>query len=171
MKVIADRVGAGETPKAVAQDLLKKHMKCVFNGDGYDPKWPEEAVKKGIWRIDRGVDAICEMTSDKNLEFFGSMGVLSAEEAKARQDVLLEHYVGVVDMEAKCLKDMITQHLAVPRGEEDGWQEGRRRREAAREAHQGAREGGRGRHCEGCEDGVRVALWRSRFGARSLRRL
>jgi glutamine synthetase len=112
MKVIADRVGAGETPKAVAQDLLKKHMKCVFNGDGYDPEWPEEAVKKGIWRIDRGVDAICEMTSDKNLEFFGSMGVLSAEEAKARQDVLLEHYVGVVDMEAKCLKDMITQLIS-----------------------------------------------------------
>jgi glutamine synthetase len=111
MKVIADRVEAGETPKAVAQDLLKTHMKCVFNGNGYDPAWPAEAVTKGIWRIDQGVDAICEMTSDKNLEFFSGMGVLSAEEAQARQDVLLEHYVGVVDMEAKTLKDMITQHI------------------------------------------------------------
>ena len=111
MKVIADRVEAGEEAKAVAQDLLKTHMKCVFNGDGYDPAWPDKAVEQGIWRIDAGVDAICEMTSEKNVEFFGGMGVFSAEECEARKNIMLEHYIGLVEMEVLCLKDMILQHI------------------------------------------------------------
>jgi glutamine synthetase len=111
MKVIADRVEAGEEAKAVAQDLLKTHMKCVFNGDGYDPAWPDKAVEQGIWRIDAGVDAICEMTSEKNVEFFGGMGVFTAEECEARKNIMLEHYIGLVEMEVLCLKDMILQHI------------------------------------------------------------
>ena len=57
-KEVADRMEGGETATAIAQDLLKKHSKCIFNGNGYDPAWPEDAVKKGIWRIDSGVEAI-----------------------------------------------------------------------------------------------------------------
>ena len=56
-KIIADRVEAGEDAVAVAQDLLKAHSKCIFNGNGYDPEWPAKAVEKGIWRIDSGVEA------------------------------------------------------------------------------------------------------------------
>jgi len=111
MKVIADRVEAGEDAKAVAQELLKKHMKCVFNGNGYDPEWPDKAVKQDIWRIDAGVDAICELDSKKNVEFFSSMGVFSGEECEARKAIMLEHYIGVVDMELLTLKDMILQHI------------------------------------------------------------
>ena len=111
MKVIADRVEAGEDAKAVAQELLKKHMKCVFNGNGYDPEWPDKAVKQDIWRIDAGVDAICELDSKKNVEFFSSMGVFSGEECEARKAIMLEHYIGVVDMELLTLKDMIMQHI------------------------------------------------------------
>jgi glutamine synthetase len=40
-QIVADRIEAGESPVAVAQDLLKKHFKVIFNGNGYDPKWPE----------------------------------------------------------------------------------------------------------------------------------
>ena len=56
--IVADRIEAGETPTAVARDLLKAHSKVIFNGNGYDPEWPDTAVEKGIWRIDSGVEAI-----------------------------------------------------------------------------------------------------------------
>jgi len=110
-KEVADRIEAGETATAIAQDLLKKHSKCIFNGNGYDPAWPEDAVKKGIWRIDSGVEAIKEFTSDKNKALFEKMGVFSGKECEARRQVLLEHYTGVVDMEAACMVDMINQHV------------------------------------------------------------
>ena len=111
MKVIADRVEAGEDLKAVTQDLLKTHMKCVFNGDGYAPAWPDKAVELGIFRIDSGVDAVAELTADKNIKLFGEMGVLNEEECEARKNVMFDHYVGIVEMEVLCLKDMIQQHI------------------------------------------------------------
>jgi hypothetical protein len=27
----------------------------IYNGDGYDPEWPANATKQGVWRIDSGV--------------------------------------------------------------------------------------------------------------------
>jgi len=76
-QIIGDRIEAGEEPAAIARDLLQKHSKVIFNGNGYDPAWPDDAVKKGIWRIDSGVDAINEFTSDKNIELFGNVGVFT----------------------------------------------------------------------------------------------
>lgn len=110
-KIVADRLEKGETPLAITQDLLAKHDKCVFNGNGYDPEWPDEAVKRGIWRIDAGCDAINEMTSAKNIKLFGEMGVFNEKECGARRTVMLEHYIGQVEMEALTMIDMINKHV------------------------------------------------------------
>jgi glutamine synthetase len=72
----------------VARDLLKKHFRVVFNGNGYDKSWPEEADKRGIWQIKSGVEAIKRFTDPKNVSLFGSMGVFNAEECEARQGTL-----------------------------------------------------------------------------------
>mmetsp|Transcript_1660 Transcript_1660/g.6306 ORF Transcript_1660/g.6306 Transcript_1660/m.6306 type:complete len:709 (-) Transcript_1660:164-2290(-) len=110
-QIVADRIEAGETPTAIAQDLLKKHSKVIFNGNGYDPEWPDQAVEKGIWRIDSGVDAMCKLTDAKNTELFEKMGVLTPRECEARRTIMLEHYTGSVEMEAMCMVDMINQHV------------------------------------------------------------
>jgi len=110
-KIISDRVEAGEKAADVARDLLKTHWKVIFNGNGYDPSWPETAVEKGIWRIDSGVEAMCQLSSEKNKELFSSMGIFTPAECEARQTVLLEHYTGMVDMECKAMVEMIQQHV------------------------------------------------------------
>ena len=109
--IVADRIEAGETPAAVAQDLLKVHLKVIFNGNGYDTEWPENAVEKGVWRIDSGVEAIKKFTDSKNTELFEKMGVLTPRECEARRAILLEHYIGTVEMEALTMVDMINQHV------------------------------------------------------------
>ena len=109
--IVADRIEAGETPAAVAQDLLKVHSKVIFNGNGYDTEWPEKAVEKGVWRIDSGVEAIKKFTDSKNTELFEKMGVLTPRECEARRAILLEHYIGTVEMEALTMVDMINQHV------------------------------------------------------------
>ena len=69
-KNAADAIEAGEKPAAIAQKLLKKHSKSIFNGNGYAPDWPSTAEKKGLWRIDSGVEAIKRFTADKNVALF-----------------------------------------------------------------------------------------------------
>uniref|UniRef100_A0A7S2CDT9 GS catalytic domain-containing protein n=2 Tax=Florenciella parvula TaxID=236787 RepID=A0A7S2CDT9_9STRA len=118
-KTVADRIEAGENAADVARELYTKHKRAVFNGNGYDEAWPEEAGKRGIWRIDSGVDAIQVLTSDKNIKLFGEQNIFTEPELAARQEVLLDHYTGTVEMEALTMIDMIKQHV-IPSVKESG---------------------------------------------------
>ena len=110
---ISERIEAGEKAVDVAQDLLKKHSKVIFNGNGYDPKWPDEADKLGITHIDSGVEAINKLVDPKNVAMFKEMGVFDEEECAARREILLEGYIGTIEMEVGCMIDMINQY-AIP---------------------------------------------------------
>lgn len=110
-KEIADRVEGGETAVAVAQSLLKDHIKVVFNGNGYAPDWPERAAALNLAVIPSGVDAIKRLTAEKNKTMFHSLGVFNPEEVEARCECLLEHYIGTVETEALCMKDMINKGI------------------------------------------------------------
>uniref|UniRef100_A0A7R9WNK5 GS catalytic domain-containing protein n=1 Tax=Craspedostauros australis TaxID=1486917 RepID=A0A7R9WNK5_9STRA len=107
----ADRIDAGESAADIAREALKKHFKVIFNGDNYDEANQQMLTDSGVWRIDSGVEAIATLTSDKNIALFDKMGVLTADECSARQDVLHDHYTGTVEMEAYALVDMINQHI------------------------------------------------------------
>jgi glutamine synthetase len=107
----ADKIEAGGDPATIARDALKKHMRVVFNGNNYDPAMQEELTQRGIWRIDSGVEAMSRITAEKNIALFEKMGVLTAVECQSRQDIMHNHYVGSVEMEAYCMIDMINQHI------------------------------------------------------------
>jgi len=107
----ADRIDAGESPEAVAREALEKHWKVIFNGDNYDEANQKELTDRGVWRIDSGVEAIRQLSSEKNVALFEKMSVLNKEECVAREAVLHDHYTGTVEMEALSLIDMIQQHI------------------------------------------------------------
>ena len=114
-KEVADRIEGGETAQAVAADLINTHVpKVVFNGDNYDEANQEMLTKRGVWRIDSGVDAICRYSDPKNTALFEAMGVLKPNECAARQEILLDHYVGTVDIEAKCMSVAASWIAAAP---------------------------------------------------------
>jgi glutamine synthetase len=110
-KEFADAVEGGKSPLEVAAEATKKHWKVVFNGNGYDPANQEELTKRGLWRIDSGVDAINRYIEPKNTELFARMGVMQPEECAARRSAMLAHYTGTVEIEVKCMIDMINQHV------------------------------------------------------------
>jgi glutamine synthetase len=107
----ADRIEAGEKPADVAREALKKHWKVIFNGDNYDVANQQMLTDRGLWRIDSGVEAIAQLTAEKNVALFEKMAVFTGEELAARQDVLHGHYTGTVEMEALTMIDMINQHV------------------------------------------------------------
>eukprot|EP00961_Rhodomonas_salina_P205596 2775121-Rhodomonas_salina.1 len=47
----------------------------------------------------------------KNLDLFVKMGVMSNEELMARKTTALQHYSGMVEIEAKCMVDMVQQSI------------------------------------------------------------
>jgi glutamine synthetase len=81
---MADAIEAGASPQSVASDTLRDNWRCIFNGDNYSAEWPIEAEKRGVWRIDSGVESMARMSAPKNIELFSSMNVATAEECVAR---------------------------------------------------------------------------------------
>jgi glutamine synthetase len=110
-KAFADAIESGTSPKEVAQAALTEHWKSIFNGDNYDLDNQKMLTEKGLWRIDSGVDAIKNYTSEKNIALFKKHGVLSEEECEARRTILWDHYVGTVELEVKCMVDMLNQKI------------------------------------------------------------
>lgn len=107
----ADRIDAGEDAVEVAREALKKHWKVIFNGNGYDPANQDMLTERGVWRIDSGVDAIKRLSAEKNIELFEKLNIMTKEETLAREECLLGHYIGTVEIEAGTLIDMINQHV------------------------------------------------------------
>lgn len=110
-KEFADAIEGGKTPREVASEALNNHWKVIFNGDNYDEANQEMLTNAGVWRIDSGVEANKVLGNDKNIKLFDSMGVMTKEECEARVIVNLDHYSGVVEMEALCLIDMLNKNI------------------------------------------------------------
>jgi glutamine synthetase len=107
----ADKIEKGAKPADVAAEALNKHWKVIFNGNGYGADWPVEAVKRGVWKIDEGWKAIERMGDQKNIDLFEKMKVLTKDELIARRDVDWGHYIGLVEIEAGTMIDMVTQSI------------------------------------------------------------
>ena len=116
---ISTAIEGGAKAEDVAAKILEDHWRVIFNGNGYSEEWPIEAGKRGIWRIDSGVESMSRLAAAKNTALFSKMGVMSAEECVARTAVMHEHYAGSVEMEALCMVDMIKQNI-IPSCKEAG---------------------------------------------------
>ncbi|MDE6727640.1 MAG: glutamine synthetase III, partial [Oscillospiraceae bacterium] len=85
---------------------IKEHKRVIFNGNGYGDEWPIEAEKRGLLNLKSTVDAIPCVTAPKNIELFKKFGVYSEIELHARQEILLENYSKVINIEALTAADM-----------------------------------------------------------------
>ncbi len=96
---------------ALIKRVIKEHGRIIFNGNGYDEKWVKEAEKRGLLNLKTTPDAIARYLDEKNVKLFTSHGVLSETEMKARQEIGLEHYSKVIDIEAKTMIDMAVKQI------------------------------------------------------------
>mmetsp|Transcript_19699 Transcript_19699/g.17879 ORF Transcript_19699/g.17879 Transcript_19699/m.17879 type:complete len:698 (-) Transcript_19699:137-2230(-) len=110
-KEFSAAIEGGAKPRDVATKALNDHWKVIFNGNGYDPANQDELTKRGLWRIDSGVDAITRYTEPKNIALFEELKVLTKDECFARQSVLLNHYVGTVEIEVLTLINYLNNNI------------------------------------------------------------
>lgn len=112
---IVNKLEGAKDLDAAVQDLVKEvwkdHGKVVFNGNGYSADWVKEAEKRGLPNINNTVDAVQVLTDKKNVELFERQGVLSEEELHSREEVVLEHYINTINIEALTMLEMANRDL------------------------------------------------------------
>lgn len=99
------------TLSTILEKLVKENHKIIFNGDGYDDAWLEEATKRGLPNIKTAVEAIKIYNEDQNIKVFKRHGVLSETEINARQEIMFENYAKTINIEALTMIDMAKKEI------------------------------------------------------------
>ncbi|MCI8878947.1 MAG: glutamine synthetase type III, partial [Oscillospiraceae bacterium] len=81
--------------------VLTEHQRIIFNGNGYEDSWVEEAQKRGLSNLTCTADALRTYIQPKHIELFRKHGVFTEEELRARNEIHLENYCQVVGIEAR----------------------------------------------------------------------
>ncbi|MCK5128423.1 MAG: glutamine synthetase III [Clostridiales bacterium] len=112
---IAEKLENASDLNAAVQDLVKQvwkdHGKVVFNGNGYANDWVKEAEERGLPNIDNTVDAIKVIAQKKSIQLFENQKVLSEAEMFAREEVLLEHYINTINIEAQAMLEIANREI------------------------------------------------------------
>ena len=91
---------------------VKDHKRIVFNGNGYDEKWIEEAVnKRGLLNLRTTPDAESALIEPKAIALLTSHEVMSETEIRSRYEIAMENYVKTVNIEALTMIDMAEKSI------------------------------------------------------------
>ena len=93
----------------ILQDSLKAHKRVVFNGNGYEAEWPEEAAKRGLPNAPDTPSALAALTKKENAELFERYGVMTERELSSRHEIFLEEYSKKVRIEGACAFDIASE--------------------------------------------------------------
>jgi glutamine synthetase len=101
---------SGLDPVKAAHKVLPKffeeHLPVVFNGNNYAPEWEEEAARRKLWNLRDSVSALSHYTDPDVQEVFTRFGILSQRELHSRQEVLLEKYIKVCQVETRLVRTL-----------------------------------------------------------------
>ena len=111
----ADALEGAEDFNAALHDLVKKtltdHQRIIFNGNGYEDAWVEEAKRRGLSNLSCTPDALKTYLQPKHIELFGKHHVFTEEELVARNGIHLENYCEVIGIEARTMVDMVKRNI------------------------------------------------------------
>ena len=101
-----------ETMASLIRETIKDHKRIIFNGNGYDAKWVEEAEKRGLSNYRTTADCVPHLLDAKNVDMLTRMGVLTESELRSRCEIILETYCKTVCIEARTMRSMAVKRIA-----------------------------------------------------------
>jgi glutamine synthetase len=96
---------------SVLQDVIRKHKRIIFNGDGYSEEWHREAERRGLPHLRDSVDSLPVLSSPKAVALFEKYRVLSHVELESRAHIYLEKYVKQILIESEAMVMMGRQMI------------------------------------------------------------
>ena len=111
LRQYADKLEGAEDFETALHDLIRDtiraHKRIIFNGNGYDASWLEEAEKRGLLNLKTTPACAPYLMKEKNVRLFADHKIYSETELHARYEILLENYSKVLRIEALTMLDMV----------------------------------------------------------------
>ncbi len=110
LRQYADVLEGAENFEQALHDLIReviaKHKRIIFNGNGYDSAWLEEAARRGLKNMPSTPDCVPCYLDEKNIRLFTSHRVYTDAELRARYEIKLDGYNKVMHIEAQTMVNM-----------------------------------------------------------------
>jgi glutamine synthetase len=104
------RLGTGPSPAALPQavcsllqEVVARHKRVIFNGDGYSAEWHHEAERRGLPHLRDSVEALPVLGAPKTVVLFEKYRVLNRVELESRVHIYLEKYVKQLLIESEAM--------------------------------------------------------------------
>ena len=95
----------------VLRDYITKSKNIRFEGDNYSDEWAEEAKRRGLNNFKTTPEALDAYVTESSKQLFYSNGIFTKRELEARHEIMLEEYVKKVQIEARILGYLATNHV------------------------------------------------------------
>ncbi len=97
--------------RKVIKKAFKEHKRIIFNGDGYNAEWVEEAKRRGLLNLPSTPEALSYYIKEKNIELFKRNHIYTEREVYARYEILLDNYSKILNIEALTMLDMAKKDI------------------------------------------------------------
>ncbi|MBO4433400.1 MAG: glutamine synthetase III [Clostridia bacterium] len=97
--------------KKLIRETVSMHRRIIFNGDGYSNEWKSEAKKRGLLNIENTAQALPLLSKKENISLFIRNKVFSEAEVKCREEIRLENYCKIINIEAQTLLQMVRRDV------------------------------------------------------------
>ena len=115
LRKFADRLEGAEDFEgaihALIQDTLRDHKRIIFNGNGYDDAWLEEAERRGLANLRTTPDCVPCLLEQKNMDMLTGLKVYTKAELESRYEITMENYCKTVTIEALTMVDMARRDI------------------------------------------------------------
>ena len=115
LKEFADELEKATDFDTALAELIKrevtKHWRVIFNGNGYDSSWVDEAEKRGLLNLRTLPDAMAHYLDSKNVKLFTEMGVYTDVEMNSHYEIKLEKYAQILNIEVQTMLEMISKDI------------------------------------------------------------
>jgi glutamine synthetase len=115
LRRFADRLEAADDFDNELRDLIHEviveNKRIVFNGNGYDDSWVEEAEKRGLLNLRTTPEALPYFIHEKNIQLFETHKVFTETEVHSRYEILQENYAKTIKIEGMTMVDMVRRDI------------------------------------------------------------
>jgi len=110
-KKMADSKNRDDAVMELVREVIKETKSIRFEGNNYGDAWKKEAKSRGLLELRNMSEALTPLDEAKRTGFLFDTGVLTADELKARHNVLLERYIKQIDLEGSTLAELVDTYV------------------------------------------------------------
>ena len=95
----------------ICRNLIEKHKRILFSGDGYSEEWAKEAKRRGLPNVKSFIESTEVLNDPSVINLFTSLNIYSEKELAANRIILQEQYEKIMGIEVRTMIEMARKDI------------------------------------------------------------